>query len=268
MNEHLESIKDPEYTGKNRCTPCTLLNISITITISAVLWFVGPLIAILFAVLGAARVWQKGYLVPKTPGLTKKYLPTSFLRRFHSGAIVSDDSTARSGGTMGSPSASFEDLLTEHDVVEPCSDSADLCLTAEAEQLWRDTLSNTNELSSELLRKLYPIVEGEYQVSNTGGTVYVTTGDTVIAHWISESAMLADLTGASVLERLLPMWNDIPKDQKGQLLISLRPFVPQCPRSGEAVEVSEKIVESCCSYSRELVLKCTISGDIICRITT
>ena len=72
----LEGIRQPEYTGENRCTPCTVTNLAITAVVAAGLAYaVSVPLSAGVAVLGVASVWLRGYLVPKTPELTRRYFP-------------------------------------------------------------------------------------------------------------------------------------------------------------------------------------------------
>ena len=75
-------FRQDEYTGEQRCWPCTLVNVVIAIVLAGILavgWM--PLgIAVLLASL--AVIYLRGYLVPGTPALTRRYLPTRIHRLF------------------------------------------------------------------------------------------------------------------------------------------------------------------------------------------
>jgi len=77
----VSSVKDPRYTGENRCIPCTVLNVGIAAVFStaviATLIPSGPTLAIgagvgTFAV-ALALIYFRGYLVPGTPTITRLY---------------------------------------------------------------------------------------------------------------------------------------------------------------------------------------------------
>lgn len=87
-----DKLRRPEYTGENRCLPCTVINLAIAVAAAV-------LTGVLFAGLGVstagrvvagglvligsvAAVYLRGYLVPGTPTLTKRYLPRPVLRLF------------------------------------------------------------------------------------------------------------------------------------------------------------------------------------------
>lgn len=86
----LDRFRQPEYTGENRCIPCTATNVLIALALSVAVgygWaatvgrFAWPIALAVFGV-GIAAVWLRGYLVPGTPELTKRYFPDWLLRRF------------------------------------------------------------------------------------------------------------------------------------------------------------------------------------------
>ncbi|MFB6185072.1 MAG: hypothetical protein ABEI96_11000 [Haloarculaceae archaeon] len=86
----LDRLRQPQYTGENRCTPCTVVNAAIAVVVAlgigAAAIPVGTTVAALLAVVAAsvfaATIYLRGYLVPGTPRLTKTYVPDWLLRRF------------------------------------------------------------------------------------------------------------------------------------------------------------------------------------------
>ena len=63
-------FRDPQYTGPNRCWPCTALNVGVVLLGGVALTVLGGATAALPAVVvGLAVIWFRGYLVPGTPRL-------------------------------------------------------------------------------------------------------------------------------------------------------------------------------------------------------
>lgn len=82
IRELAETLRRPEYTGENRCFPCTVVNVLIAAALGAVVSKRSKPAAV-FAVGGSlASIYLRGYLVPGTPELTKRYLPPAVLRWF------------------------------------------------------------------------------------------------------------------------------------------------------------------------------------------
>jgi len=78
----LERLEQPEYTGENRCVPCTAVNLLLVAVAAALAGRRNRALGALTLLAGAAAVWLRGYLVPGTPELTERYLPQSVLSAF------------------------------------------------------------------------------------------------------------------------------------------------------------------------------------------
>ncbi|TKX69802.1 hypothetical protein, partial [Halorubrum sp. GN11GM_10-3_MGM] len=76
-------LRRPEYTGSNRCLPCTAVNVVIAAAGAGAAAAVGaPLLGAVGFGGALAVIWLRGYLVPGTPELTKRYLPERALALF------------------------------------------------------------------------------------------------------------------------------------------------------------------------------------------
>lgn len=78
----LERFREPEYTGENRCVPCTVINAVLAVVLTLIAGALGPVAALVVLVGSAASIYYRGYLVPGTPELTKRYLPDRVLALF------------------------------------------------------------------------------------------------------------------------------------------------------------------------------------------
>ena len=77
-----DRIREPEYTGENRCIPCTVVNGVLAVVLTAAAAVFGPVTAAVVLVASLGSIYYRGYLVPGTPELTKRYLPDRVLRVF------------------------------------------------------------------------------------------------------------------------------------------------------------------------------------------
>jgi len=77
-----DRVHKPEYTGENRCIPCTVLNVILAAALTAASAAFGPVVAAAVFVASLGSIYYRGYLVPGTPKLTKRYLPDRVLRLF------------------------------------------------------------------------------------------------------------------------------------------------------------------------------------------
>ncbi|UTF52369.1 hypothetical protein [Natronosalvus rutilus] len=73
MATPLERVRRPEYTGENRCWPCTVTNVVLLVAAVGVLALRGRRrTAVGVATAGVAGIGLRGYLVPYTPRLAPK----------------------------------------------------------------------------------------------------------------------------------------------------------------------------------------------------
>ncbi|GAB3032824.1 hypothetical protein GCM10025298_22210 [Natronobiforma cellulositropha] len=77
-----ERVHQPEYTGENRCIPCTSVNVVIALVVAGGIALWNRPIALVAFVLSLAAIYVRGYLVPGTPTLTKRYFPDWLLAKF------------------------------------------------------------------------------------------------------------------------------------------------------------------------------------------
>lgn len=78
----IDRLEQPEYTGENRCGACTAVNLLLAAALAALLGRRNRALGLLAFVGSAALIYLRGYLVPGTPELTKRYLPPSVLALF------------------------------------------------------------------------------------------------------------------------------------------------------------------------------------------
>ena len=249
-----DRIRQPEYTGENRCVPCTATNLAITAVLAVGLALVWVPVGVGFAVLGAASVWLRGYLVPGTPELTKRYFPEWLLAKFDKQPApepISDDEFDP------------EEALLAAGVVEPCEDVDDLCLTDSFAAEWRDRmdrLADDDALRAELADHLD--LEADGVTFESFGDAYVASEDgTRVGQWESRAALLADLAAAKELPDRVEDWEAYTPRARSQLLGGLRVFVETCPTCGGPVAADTETVESCCRSTTVVGVACEDCGD-------
>ena len=201
----LERVRQPEYVGENRCVPCTVTNLVIAAVLTAALAWLSVPLAVTFAVLAVASIWLRGYLVPKTPELTKQYLPDRLLAKF--------DKQPRPE-PVDRGEFDPETVLLEAGVVEPCADVDDLCLTDGFEADWLasiDDLADEDTLRAELADHL-EIEDADVTFEHYGDAFIASEDGTQIGQWESRAALLADLAATPGAQPLPP------GDPAGELL--------------------------------------------------
>lgn len=291
IRELIETLRQPEYTGENRCPPCTVVNVAIAAALGAVLSRRSKRAGAFAVVASVAVIYLRGYLVPGTPELTKRYLPPAVLEWFGkspepdlaTGVADSGRSETEGDGTKGrtpsgdargssdgasAPNDDLETYFLDAGILEPCADRDDLCLTPSFESEWIDAIDSIEREADSVAA----VVEAfgfdsdpeAFELAETEDGAYVLRdGSRDAAKWPSYAAFVADLAAESLLDSWVEGWNGYQPQQKGQILNSLRMFLETCPTAEGGVRMSEDVVESCCTSSTVIAVVCEETGDRI-----
>ncbi|WP_436928414.1 hypothetical protein [Halosimplex halobium] len=297
-------LRRPEYTGENRCLPCTVLNVGIASVGATMLgaWLVAAgyrtaAVAVATGVLAVslAAIWLRGYLVPGTPTLTKRYLPASVLAAFGKApesspegvaagagagtdAVADASGTAEAGGTTegaetappaeGGAGAAAEAeaervdpeaLLERADAIEPCRGD-DRCLTDDFERAWHAEIDAVASDGPGPWLGALGLDDGEVTTKELGNAFAVSVDGRRVGSWESEAAFHADLAGASLLADRLPEWESLSARGRGQVCNGLRIFLETCPGCGSPVSFGTETVESCCTSRTVAAVTCDDCG--------
>ena len=323
--EIVDDLKQPAYTGENRCEPCTILNLVIAAVVGSLIARKSRLGGALAVGVSIALIYLRGYLVPGTPTLTKRYLPPEVLRWFGKepepelasglGAVDgaagtatdrsdsrSSDSAARpddGGATAESaadaanatddrpaemnsaadgstveadatdpadeqPITDLETYFLEHEVLEPCAEDDDLCLTDAFESVWLEAIEDVEESGLEVADAVDAFgfdADAEAFELETRDDVHILRSERGMAgRWPSRAALLADVGASRALAEWTDDWDAYEPELKGQVLNGLRMFLETCPTGGE-ISMSEETVESCCTSHEVFAVTCDETGE-------
>ncbi|MFC7166003.1 hypothetical protein [Halospeciosus flavus] len=208
LTDIVDDLRRPEYTGSNRCVPCTVVNLMIALGLAGAIAVAGSLSAgVGVFLIAVAAIYVRGYLVPGTPTLTKRYLPDSVLRWFeasHPQPNVDEDFDITAtldefGLLVDNPdgdvqldpefAAAWFERMTARDVYVPQLDDLATLLDVDVEQL-----------------------DVRYH-GNDACTVYLE--DQWLGQWESAAAFNADVTAEALLAERYPEWAQIPLVQQG-----------------------------------------------------
>lgn len=249
----LHHLRQPEYTGENRCLPCTVVNLIIAAALSfavGAIWAgaVGPfawLVGGIVFVVGLAAVWLRGYLVPGTPELTKRYFPAWLFKLFDKEPIPPED-------------VDVEARLLSAGVVEPCEQEDDLCLVEGFRIGWHDEIQTVHEEADEreeLAREL-DLNSGNIEFEESGDAVIARTDGQRLGQWESRGALVADLAAARELPEWVDDWSALGAAARSQLTSGLRIFLDTCPVCEGPVVAGMETVESCCCSQEVVAATC------------
>jgi hypothetical protein len=261
MNQHMvgiadvvERLRQPEYRGANRCAPCTAVNLLIAAAIASMIAVLTPFLAIATFVVFVAIIYLRGYLVPGTPTLTKRYLPASVLRLFDKQSSIEhsvnvEQTKPADSETAGSDNAGTAESLAAAGVIGQIgTDDIDLIPTFRGE--WRERVRARREHAPEAedLRAMFNAED----VSRHGKQFFVVDGN-VSVRWESEAALVADIAAVSILENCLNDWATLDRDRQRSVLSGLRLCLEQCPSCDGSVDVTKDRVDPCCQNPHLIV---------------
>lgn len=137
----LDTLTRPEYTGANRCYPCTAVNLAIVVLLGSITAVVSPIGALVVVVGGLLAVWLRGYVVPLTPrfGPWLKHR----LREWF-GPPMSDKSDGEPLGGSDISGETVLEKLTETDVLTTLN--GELRLSSEFADAWDDEIRKARAL--------------------------------------------------------------------------------------------------------------------------
>ncbi|MDZ5811354.1 hypothetical protein U4E84_08330 [Halorubrum sp. AD140] len=285
----LGRVRRPEYTGENRCLPCTAVNVAIGVAAAVAVGSVtAPGLGALVLLASLAAIWLRGYLVPGTPELTRRYLPERVLRLFGKGrkAVPPTDIDA-------------ESYLVSADVLVETPDGDDLAFAPWFESAWRTHLAELRDAAETAFDDATvgaaagepagatavddhalaaPAPDGAHPASpadvvalagltglDEDGLSLWWRGDAGFAHadgervgrWESRAAFLADVAADRALMAHRDDWTSLPLASRSGVLGALRLFVERCPTCEGPVRLEERVVESCCSSYEVVAGRCT-----------
>lgn len=256
-SELLGRLRRPEYTGRNRCTPCTVLNVLLALAgtgavAAAVsvgtLPVYGALVGGALLVAALAAIYLRGYLVPGTPWLTSTYLPDRILRWFDKGPAV------RRGGELN-----VELVLQRAGAVTDCEAEDDLCLTDPFRTAWRESVIDLRHRDT-VRRELAAVfgVDADRMTFHEYGDAFaVSLPDGQRAgQWESRAALLADVAAARELRARYGGWTTMDIGDRGSVLNALRIFLEQCPVCDGSVSLDREAVQSCCRSIDVVAVTC------------
>jgi len=260
--EIVERFRQSEYVGENRCVPCTAVNVAIAAVVGAVLWagagqvagsLAGAAVGAGFVAVSLVAIYLRGYLVPGTPTLTKRYFPDRVLRWFDKAPGDVDAPVAGSSGDLEP-----EPVLLEAGAVELCQGGEDLCATESFAAAWREeieALRDGGDVEGRMA-EILDVEPGTVDVVERSSFAMVRSDGQPVARWESRAALLADAAAYRPLSERVDGWAALDMRDRGQLLNGTRVFLERCPSCDGPITFSEETVESCCREVDVVAMAC------------
>jgi hypothetical protein len=235
-------LRDPVYTGPNRCWPCSVANVALVALVAVAAGVVAPAAGVAVGMVGVAAVWLRGYVVPGTPALTRRYLPASVR------AWVGKAPTRRPPDA-----AAPADRLTELGVLR--SDGPRLA--PGFRDPWGTTASALAGDGRAIRRAAAEALSSPsagVTLDDGDGGVTLTVDGEWIGQWPSRTALVADL--ATELTLAGSGWAGLERPERADLAARIRALAERCPVCDAATTVSEDTVDSCCGPTAVVAVTC------------
>lgn len=275
----LAGLKQDAYTGTNRCLPCTLVNATLAVALAVIVGSITPELGVVVIIVSALAIYFRGYLIPGTPTLTKRYLPQRVLALFDK-SPVSTGVVEQNIDKHERSSADEDDLidpveyLLAVEVVELCEDESDLCFTDEFRARVDSALEEVAVGVDDSPDGIPIGLQGDNGLQTIGGMFGVDSEEVTIEHrgypaitvnhqvhrWPSTSALAIDVATYRALETFRDGWTGVPRHQRVNILRSLRTFQRSCPRCEGEVVTGQETIESCCREYEIIAVQCDNCG--------
>ncbi|MFC6993587.1 hypothetical protein ACFQH3_18820 [Haladaptatus sp. GCM10025707] len=246
-DSRLDALKQPAYTGENRCIPCTLVNLVIAAVVSLGVYVAAaaPGVALVVFALFVVAIYFRGYLIPGTPTFTKRYFPDRVLAWFDKVPETTIDSDL-----------DVEAQLASLGVVEPAAD--DVYLAPDFEREWWAKIEQVDADLPAHLADQFAV--SDLEIHDEEDRLVVQNETVVAGQWPSRPALVADIAALSLLRERAANWEDLSLDAQSQLVSGLRIFLDSCPACGGDLSFSEDVVESCCRTMDVVTYDCDACG--------
>lgn len=258
----LDRLYQPAYTGDNRCLPCTVVNLVIAVLIGAAIATVSLAAGVLSVLLSGLLIYFRGYLIPGTPKLTKRYLPAPVMGLF--------DPPEALGSSVGTPleaTVDVERLLVDGGVVAPCEERDDLCLEPEFRAAWVDRMAELRAVppNRDGLGTMFDLATDHLSLHEADDVLTATNNPPDgrwqrIGQWESSAAFFADAASAGLLSARLPGWHSLSVSDRTAVFDGLRLFLDECPACRGPVRFGEEAVPSCCGSVDVIAASCEDCG--------
>ncbi|WP_435154566.1 hypothetical protein [Haladaptatus sp. DFWS20] len=238
----LERLRKPEYTGENRCWPCTALN-TLLLLLACAGVTVLPIkrtrrlaAASSLGFAGGTAIALRGYFIPGTPRIAPRLrdslLPDSVRPKrqpTETGSLASD-----SDGVSGEHAV---EALLDAGVIHTVGETLHLDEPFRAE--WRTEIERVRDGNlGKAVRKIAPDA-ADVELVEDGDWVVISAGGPESEQWLPRPVAIAEVAGVRVLVEY-----GIERDVRTQSASALRAFLHDCPDCDEPLE--ETTASRCC----------------------
>lgn len=265
----LDALRRPEYTGENRCLPCTALNGALVLAAAAAAGRRRPAAGVATLVAGTAAVALRGYAVPYTPRIAPRAaaaLPIEFPHP-RSGLTEGAGGAAPAAGAAmaGEPDGiDGEELLGELIAAGAVEDGGRLRLAPSFRDDWESRMDELRAADDDALAAAAADAAPFEATGEARDGLIVLRGGA----WTPHLARAVAVAETAAVEALAD--RGVAPDRRASAAYPLRAFLRDCPACGGPVV--ETTARDCCGGSGRIygsperaVLACEECGEVLYR---
>lgn len=239
LEKALALLRQPAYTGDDRCLPCTVVNVVMALALATGIGIAaGTLLGAIAFTASLGLIYLRGYLIPGTPTITRRYFPDRALEFF--------GKSPQRGPTIETVTpAELASVLTAADVATDRGGS--IGVTPDFQQRWDERLSSDG--AAEPSANGVGETLGADEVERLDDAAFVLDGQRRV-RWESTAALAADVAAAPELRTRIGGWETLDVDERRDLLTGVRLVRERCPACGDAVTTTVERLEHCCRRPR------------------
>lgn len=233
IDDALSHLRRPEYTGQNRCLPCTIVNLAIIAVVGAVVVTVNLFVGAFAIAAGVVLLALRGYVVPGTPRfapLLVAPLPFDFGH-----ANESSDTLWSASGSDNVDTEEVLSALVAGGVIE--DNGTELFLDEDFRAAWNERMADLRTVDDKsFLDRIEDACPADVEGERLDDWIILA------AHRDVKITRVVAIAETAAIETLAE-WG-IPESVQAPAAPSLRNFLRTCPSCGG--DVSESTRRNCC----------------------
>lgn len=238
----LDSLRRPEYTGPNRCWPCTVVNAAILLVVSVLVAIPAPMVGLLVLVVGAVAIGLRGYVIPYTP----QFAPRIVAVVPGADRVFPAHAAERNAGGIGDEDADGDAIVAALVDAAVLTGDEELGIDDAVAQAWNDEMRaiadhSTIELADAVAEASpNPVRTKTYERAGKEWIIVTDEDGSIQSEtWLSRAVAITDVAAVRTLTD-----HGIDRQTAANAASPLRLFLTDCPDCGG--ELIETTTETCC----------------------
>lgn len=254
VTEITATIRRREYTGENRCMPCTVVNVLLAVALTVPVFLLSSLVGVVALSGSLLAIYLRGYLVPGTPELTKRHLPPAVLRLF------GKEPVSEALGDLDD-----EELWTALEAAGVVDGDGEPSLADGFRSRWLAEIDRIRD--HDLDEAAVERTLGVENAAKRGDRAYSVDGNRLV-RWDSRAALIADVAASAVFRERFEDWEAFDCDNRRDAFDHLRLLLLTCPECGGSVERDGERLDPCCQRAHTVVWsECAGCGSLLAELS-